>query len=374
MYTDNLELTTSGPVGELSWEFEPHVALSHSTVQLSYDAAVAAGFVVHRTLSDQNQATQDAAFDLSYHLSQFWVLRASDSFRNTLGLWSGVDTTGISSVSPGVGTVQQPNPSLLTFGPFRENIALAELSAQLSATSYGGVRGEQTHLWFPSSASVPALRELVGGDTYSAEVFYNHHFSQRNWGSITARVQRFDLAQALSRTDTGSVFFMYAINIRPTMTLSFFGGPQLAVTSASATITPANGFQRRMLSPNAGAVFTSENRTTSASLSFIHGVSDGAGLSSAVTLNSADAHIFRRFARRFEVGPGFLYSESTPIVSGGLVRTYSARLQSTVRFSNCSLRATYSRDDRNLVGSNTAAAANSIWIAFSYDLIRPIGQ
>jgi hypothetical protein len=374
MYTDNIELSTSSQLSDLSYDIEPHIALNYLTPRLSYDAAVTAGFLINRTLTDRNQATQNGALDFSYHLSQFWVLRLNDSFRNTTGLWSGTGSAGISSISAGLGPVQQPNPSLFTFGRFRENTALAELSAQFSPMSYGGIRGEQTHMWFPSDAADPVVGTLYGGDTYSAEVFYNHHFSTRNWGGITARAQRFDLNQSLGRTDTGTLLFMYAVNIRPTMTLSFFGGPQLSVTSAAAAITAAPAFQRRLWSPNGGAAFNSETRTTSGSLSFTHGVSDGGGLISAVTLTSADAQILRRIVRRFQIGPGFTYAESMPIVPGDKVRTYSGRVQSTLRLKDCSFSTGYSRDDRSAVGSNATAAANSIWVSFSYDFIRPIGR
>lgn len=372
MYTDNTELSDSGQISDLSYDIEPHIALNYFTPRLSYDVAVVAGFVVNRRLDNRNQATQNAAFGLSYHLSQFLVLRLNDSFRNTTGLWSGPEGAG--ALSAGTGPIQQPNQSLLTYGRFRENTALAEVSGQFNATSYAGIRGGHTHTWFPSSAADPVLGTLYGGDTYSAELFYNHHFSRRNWGGITARAQRFDLGQSLGRTDAGSILLMYAVNIRPNTALSFFGGPQLSVTSASSTITPASGFQQRMWSPNAGVVFNSETRTTSGTVSFIHGVSDGGGLLSAVTLSSADAQIMRRIGRRFQVGPGFTYSEGTPIVSGDKIRTYSGRLQSTLRLGDCSFSAGYSRDDRGAVAGNTTAAANSVWVSFSYDFIRPLGR
>jgi len=374
MYTDNAELSNSSQISDLSYNIEPHIALSHITPRLSYDAAVAAGFVVNRKLDDRNQATQNAALELSYHLSQFVVLRLSDSFQNTTGLWTGPGSGGVGSASAGVGPIQQPNPSLLTYGRFRANTALVELSGQFSATSYAGIRGTQTHTWFPSGATDPVLGPLYGGDTYSAEAFYNHRFSLRNWGRITARAQRFDLSQPLGHTDSGSVLFMYAVSIRPTTTLSFFGGPQLSVTSAPAETTPGSGFQPRMWSPNAGVIFNADTRTMSGTASYTHGVSDGGGLFSAVTLDSAEAQIFRRFGRRFEIGPGFTFAESTPIVSGEKVRTYSGSLQSTIRLRDCSFGAGYSHDNRSGVGSSTAASSNRIWISFSYDFIRPIGR
>ena len=374
MYTDNTELSNNAQISDLSYDIEPHIALRYFTPRLSYDAAVTAGFVLNRKLDNRNEATQNVAVDFSYHLSQFVVLRVNDSFRNTTGLWTGPDIGGTSTVSTGVGPIQQPNPSLLTYGRFRANTVLAELSGQFTATSYAGIRGEQSHTWFPGGATDPVIGQLFGGDTYTAEAFYNHRFTLRNWGGLTLRAQRFNLNQSLGHTDAGSLLFMYAVSIRPTTTLSFFGGPQLAVTSAASSVTPQGGFQGRLWSPQAGVVLNADTRSTSGTASYTHGVSDGAGLVSAVTLDTADAQIFRRLGHRFAIGPGFTYAESTPIVSGGKIRTYSGRLQSTIQLRACSFSLGYAHDDRSAVGSSAAAAANRIWISFSYDFIRPIGR
>jgi hypothetical protein len=374
MFTDNAELATTNQISDLSYNIVPHLAFNSSTPRLSYSAGVLAGFLVNRTLNERNQATQSADFDLTYRMAQFVTLRFSDQFTNSTGLWSGAGA-GTASTGPGIGALQQPNNSLFTFGRFRTNVVLAELSGQLTAESFAGIRGYQSYLWFPSNATDPVLGTLYGGNSYSAEAYYNHHFSVRNWGGIVLRAQRFDVNRLEGRTDAASLLFMYAFNITPTTSLSFLGGPELSVSSVPQGLpTPVTAFNRRLWSPVAGAVFGWQGQRTSVTASFTHQISNGGGLISAVTLSSGEAQIMWRVGRRLEIGPAFAYGQNVPIVPSPTIRTYSGQFQSTYRLGNYSLGAGYARDDRTAVASTASASANRVWVSFSYDFLRPLGR
>lgn len=374
MWTDNVDLAPTGQVSDFSWDIAPNITLNHFTPRLSYDLGVLAGFVVNRDLTDRNRASQTAAFDLSYGLAQFVTLRLSDSFTNIMGLWSGAGAaTG--STGAGIGSVQQPNRSLFTYGDLRSNTALAELTTQFGPSSFAGVRGTYSYLSYPSAANDPVLGTLYGGNTYSAEAFYNHQFTARNWGGITVRAERFDIDNAVGRTDTVSMLLFYALSFRPKMSLSFFGGPELSVTAPpEGTPIPVAPFSRRMWSPTGGVIFAGQGRTMSGAASYTHGISDGGGLASAVTLDSADAQILRQFWRHLQLGPGFTYALNTPIVPGPTIRTYSGRFQVTYRLRNCSFGAGYARDDRSDVNATSSASANRVWVSFFYGFLKPLGQ
>jgi hypothetical protein len=342
---------------------------------LSYDLGLLAGFAVNRTLDQRNQATQSADADLSYGVSRFVTLRLSDRFMNTTGLLSGAGAGATSMSGAGIGAVQEANSALFTYGRFRTNTVLAELSGQFSASRFGGVRGTQSYTWFPSGATSPVLGPLYGGQSYSAEAFYNHRFSLRNWGGITARGQRFEINPSSGRTDTVSLLFLYAVNIRPTMSLSFFGGPELSTTSVPQGLLTGISFPRRMWSPATGAVFSQQGHSTSETVSFTRQVSNSGGLQSAVTLSSIDAEILRRIGRRFAVGPAFGYTENVPIVTGQTFRTYSGRLQFTYQMgSHYSMNGGYARDQQASVVSNATASANRVWISFAFEFLKPIGR
>jgi hypothetical protein len=374
LYTDNAELSTTGPISDLSYEIMPHLAISSSAVRWSLNADALAGFMLNRTLDNRNQAQQSAGLDFSYRLSQFVTLRASDQFTNSTGLWSGASSGG-TSTGAGIGSLQQPNNSQFTFGKFKTNVALAEISGQFSADSYAGVRGTESYLWFPSSATDPVVGTLYGGNSYTAEAFYNRHFTARNWGGITLRAQRFDLSHAIGRTDAVGVLLMYAVNITPSTSLSFFGGPELSMTATPNGIAlPVPAFQRRLWSPAAGAVFSWQGQRTGALASFTHQVSNGGGLYSAVTLTTAEVQLQRQVGRHLEFGPSLTFSQNDPIVTSPSIRTYSGQLQSSYRVGSCAFGAGYARDQRDAAAGSLTASANRVWVSFSYDFIRTLGR
>ncbi len=374
MYTDNVELTENG-VSDLSWNIEPYISLSHSSPRLVYALGIHAGFTANRTLHQRNQATQTAALDLSYALGRFTTLRFSDTFANSNGLWSGRGTQATDAGS-GIGPIQQPNPASYTYGEYRSNTVLAELSRQLTVNGSGGIRGTYSITWFPNSASSPTAGRLYGGQTYSAEAFYNHRLSSRQWVGVTARAQRFDVTEFVGRTDALSALFLYAINIRPTLNIAFFGGPELSMTSApSVGPVPVNPFPRRMWSPAVGTVFSWQQRRTGVLVSWARQTSDGAGLGSASTSSSANASLSQLIGRHLEAGIGIGYTDSEPIVTRSTIRTYSEFAQLTYRVRETyAFSGGYSRNDQTAIATSTTMSANRVWVSVSIGFLRPIGR
>jgi len=376
IYTDNADLSTIGRVHDLSYSIGPHLAFSHSTARLSYSAGIFAGFVVNRTLSERNQADQAASVDLSYGISQFSTLRLSDSFSNTTGLWSGSEAGGSLEPSSGLGAVQQPNPSLLSFNRYRTNTALGEFSHQFSQDSLGGVRGTHTYTWFPDSATSPVVGSLYGGQSYSAEVFYDHRFSARHWFGVTLRAQRFDLERSAGRTDALSSIFLYGFAVRPNMSMSVFAGPELSMTALPQGLpAPVPSFSRRKWTPTTGAVFSYQRRRTGVSASFVRGISNSAGLASAVTLSTAGGAVTRQFSRFWEGSINVEYSRNEPLVPSEAVAAYAAELQLTAHLTNTmALSGGYGRDESRAINTGMRASADRVWISWSCSFMRPLGR
>lgn len=376
VYTDNAELSSAGRVHDLSYDLEPNLTLSHAATRLSYSLGVFAGFVVNRTLNERNQASQTARLDVSYRMAQFTTLRFSERFSNTTGLWSGSGAGAGYEPTTGIGALQQPNSALYTFGQFRTNIVLGELSHQFTLNGVGGVRGTQSFTWFPDAATSPVVGSLYGGQTYSAEAFYNYRFNPRQWIGATLRGQRFDLDRSMGRTDTLSSIFLYGFSIQPNMSLSFFAGPELSTTAVpQESAPPIPSFSRRMWTPTAGAVFNMQNQRTSATASYVRGMNDSAGLSSAVTLSTASATITRQLARFWGFGVNFSYSRGEPIVPSQAIRTYSGSLQLISHLtSNITVTGGYGRDENAALASGARASADRVWISFLCSFLRPLGR
>ncbi len=374
VYSDNAELNSSSQASNWSYDIEPHLTLSHSAPHLSYDVGIYAGFIFNQTAGEGNEGVQVGSFDMSYRTSPFTRLRLSDSFMNTTGLWSGAGQTSSPATGGGIGVVQQPNSSLFTFGRFRSNTSLGELSHTFNASDDGGIRGTHSYTWFPGAATSATVGSLIGGNTYSAEAYYNHRFSTRHFVGTTLRGERFDLNGSAGRTDSGSLLFMYGVNFRPTLSLSMFAGPQLSVTS-----NPSGGvvalFSQRMWTPATGAQFNWQRQRMGLMASFVRQISNGAGLSSAVLLNSADSALQTRLSRRWASTFGFTYTQNEPIIKSPTVRTYSGRAQLMCQLTNyIALSGGYMRTQNTAAVGNLSASANRVWTSFSYNLTRPLGR
>jgi hypothetical protein len=374
VYSDNPDLNSSSQVSNWSYDIQPHLTLSHSAPHLSYDLGIFAGFILNQTAEEQNEGVQTGSFGMSYRMSAFTTLRLSDSFMNTTGLWSGAGDTGSSSTGGGIGVVQAPNSSLFTFGRFRSNTALGELSHMFNASDDGGFRGTQSYTWFPGSATSSTVGNLIGGNTYSAEAYFNHRFSARHFVGITLRGERFDLDRSQGRTDSGSLLFLYGVNFRPTISLSMFAGPQLSVTSIPSGVSlPV--FPERMWTPATGVQFNWQRQRMGLMASFVRQISNGAGLSSAVLLSSADTALQTRLSRRWGSTLGFSYTQNEPIINSPIVRTYSGRGQLVCQLTNnIALSGGYLRTQNATAVGNLSSSANRVWSSFSYNFTRPLGR
>jgi hypothetical protein len=374
VFTDNAQLNSSGQVSNWSYDVEPHLTLNHSAPHLSYDLGIYAGFVFNQTAEESNQAVQTGSFDMSYRMSPFTTVRLSDSFMNTTGLWSGAGDINSSSNPGGIGVVQQPNSSQFTFGHFRSNTALGELSHIFNASDDGGLRGTHSYTWFPDQATSPVFGSLLGGNTYDAEAYFNHRFNTRHFAGVTLRGQRFDLDHSQGRTDSGTLLFLYGVNFRPTISLSMFAGPQLSVTSVPpGASVPA--FPQRMWTPSTGVEFNWQRQRMGLMASFVRQISNGAGLSSAVLLSSADASLQNRLSRRWGSTLGFTYTQNEPILNNPTVRTYSGRGQLVYQLTNnITLSGGYMRTQNATAVGDLSASANRAWTSFSYNLTRPLGR
>jgi hypothetical protein len=373
MYTDNARLTSTGNTSNLSYDIQPEIALNHAGPRLTYSMAASAGFVVNRDLQEQNQATQGGSLDLTYNLRPFTTIRISDSFTNTTGLWAGPSAGA--GAGGNIGAAQQPNQSLLTYGRFWANTALAELNHQFTLNGSGGLRATHFYTWFPDQATSPVVGAIYGGQTYSAEAFYNLRISSRQWIGTTLRAQRFDVGRPFSRTDSGSLLLLYGIDFREGMTLSLFAGPELSVTSNQGLVPTPTIVPTRMWSPVTGAVFSRAGRNTAATVSFVRQVSDGGGLPSAVTLSYVHGDVLRQLTHRIAMEVGFGYAHGTPIIGTQTIRTYSGYWQCTYRVGRNYVFSTgYSRDDNTAAASNTSASANRVWVSFAYNFMRPLGR
>jgi hypothetical protein len=370
MYTDNARLTETGAISNTSFRFEPNIAFHRNTARTVLSLNAWGGLLVNQELPEQNQAAENATLGVTYRFTPYKSIRISENFLNSNGLFA----DGLSS--PSVGAIQGANPSVFTYAQFMSNTALAEFNWQFTEDSIVGARGTYYRSWYPDSSPQTTFGQLFGNDSISVESFYNYRFSARQWAGLLARAQRFKTEDSGAKADTLTALLLYAFNITPHMTLSLFGGPEYSdVTGRQFEGELITTLRLHDLQPAGGATFDWQAQRRSATISFVHQISDGAGLGSTVTLSSVDG-VFRQMLGAGQmIEGGLTYSQNNPTVSGQPnFNSYSIRAIFTRQLGrSCSIWFGYGRDEFSEVTRSGATSANRVSVSFIYRFTRPLG-
>jgi hypothetical protein len=374
MYTDNVFLTATGKRDDVSYDIQPHIAWRQFTPRLSLELGGGAGLVVNQKINERNMAAENASLELSYRLQQHVTLRLSDGFVNTSGLFAGITTATSQS---GIGAVQQANSTLITpASHILTNSTLSELTYQFSARSNVGVRGVVSILRYPGGASSVSNIPLFEGQSYSAEAFYNHRITARQWFGFTLRGQRFESDKSLIVTDSGSVLLFYSLQPTNTINVSFFGGPQLTNSRVNPSLlTTVGNFNAHQLLPSGGATLVWQKSHTTAHLSYVRQASDSGGLVSAVTNQTVQAGLRKQLTDRQDITLAFTYATNETLVSSVNLRGYSGSAEYTRHLTRAlSAGLGYRWEQQNVSGAAVPARANRAWLSLSYEMSKPLGQ
>ncbi len=372
LYTNNIFLTASNHQGNVSYELMPYLAWRQFSSRMSLHVGGGAGLVVNQYVRERNTAAENFNINLSYRLRQYVTLRFDDSFLNTSGLFSGRNPSSAS-----IGVVQQANSTLISpASHILTNSSLAELTYPYRESSNLGVRGVVSILRYPGGAETITNIPLFEGQSYEAEFFYNHRATKRQWIGAALRVQRFDSYKSLVITDSGSLLLFYSLQPSNAINISFFAGPQLSnsrVAPAVASTLPQSDFHH--LTPATGATFSWQKNRTSADVSFVRQVSDGAGLFSAVINESIQAGWRRQLSDRQQVSLSFTYGGNETTVPGVTLHGYSGGIDYSRRLTAAlSAGLGYRFEQQGIARSNNPARANRCWISLAYEFSRPLGR
>jgi hypothetical protein len=183
-----------------------------------------------------------------------------------------------------------------------------------------------------------------------------------------------------AQTQTDSVTLFYTIYLKPTLSLSLFGGPQYSDTQES--IAP----RFRSWSPATGASLAWQERQTNVALSYSRVIAPGGGLIGAVHQDAATVSIRRQLTRTMGAGlngqyasnrlldPGVLalggFSNGGHSISGGVLldRKLGERFALALGYSR--MHQSYG----NIGAISNAPDTNRAWVSISYQFARPLGR
>jgi hypothetical protein len=377
-YTDNLLGGVSArPVSDESYAIAPYIALDETTSRMHSTLTLTPGFTCYQHTSDRNEADENAGLDISYRLSPHVTLSLVDSFRKSSNLMN--QPSGFGSPVFGSGQVSP----VTVFAPIADqlsNTGTAQITYQFGLNAMIGASETFTNLHYSNPTEVPGLYD---SGSSSGSAFYTHRLSGTHYIGATYEYQML-LAYPVgvrAQTTTNGFMLFYSVYLKPTVSLSFFGGPQYSDTQESIAPTI------RAWSPAAGASLAWQERQTNFAISYSRKVAPGGGLIGAVHQDAGTISVRRQLSRTMSGGLDGQYS-SNRLLDTGLLQTIGGfndsghSIAGTVSIArrlgeHFGLVLGYSRLHQSYGGISAISGApdtNRGWVSISYQFARPLGR
>jgi hypothetical protein len=256
------------------------------------------------------------------------------------------------------------------------NAAGAEISYQFATNGMIGASATFTNLHYPNPAQVPGLYDST---SRGGAVFYTYRLSREQYVGATYQYQQFLTFPIGPREETQnhSVYLFYTIYLRPRLSLSVSGGPQLSEFQEASI--PA----LRVLSPAFSASLGWQGHHAGFAATYSRTVNSGFGLRGAFHSNTASASGSWQWARTWNIGSGVGYSVETnleglsPLANpGGHTLWGSASIQHQLG-QHVSVSAGYNHLHQSygsVPAISTAPDTNRGFISISYQFLRPLGR
>jgi hypothetical protein len=371
--TDVTTGSNGQPVDDVSYSIYPTISLDQTRSRLHWVFTYSPGFTFYQKTSEFNQANQNLGITFSYRLSPHVTLRVQDSFQKTSSL---LNQPNLDLQQPVSGSVFVPNYSVIApIANVLTNTANATLTYQFAPNAMVGASGTFGNLYYPDQSQVPGL---ANSSSKAGSAFYTHRLAKMHYLGATYQYQMFSASATgvQSETHAQSIFLFYSVYFKPTISLSFFGGPQYSSTQQLG-VPSVQGW-----SPAGGVSFGWQGKLTSFAASYSQTINDGGGLSGAVHAYSANASLNRRLTRTLSTSIGANYTSNSilnalpPFSTGGHTISGNASVQRPVgQHLNLQLQYTRLHQSYSEIAAISAIPdQNRVAVNISYQFMRPLGR
>jgi hypothetical protein len=378
--------TPSTQMGGFTWSALPHLALDITTSRLRWTSMYSAGLTVNQRLSSQNQGSYSLGTDFEYRLSPHVSVAVTERFTLTTGFF---DSLQSSTDLSGGGILQQPNSSVVT--PLAKSIGnnvSGQLSWQFGAGSMVGISGNYFTSRFQDA---PAGQSLLDTTTESASAFYSHRITTRNWSGVRYGFEHLTFAPGTERADTHSLMAFHTVYLKPTMQLSFFGGPEYSEVDSQFVFTQvilpqvlmtSVPVSNKRWSGAGGASYSWQGPRTSITAEFVRRVTGGGGILGTTQMNSATAGLRRRVtpSTTLSFGASYAVNDALMPTTAGIAALKTAMGSAGISRrlgTHFGLELSYARvyqEQSSGGGPVVPANHNRGLVSLSYDFSRPLGR
>jgi hypothetical protein len=381
-YQDNVFAEVGNVGSDVSYTLGPFITLDLTRPRYRLDFTYSPGFTFYQRHTSLDQTSQALGLNFSLRLSPHVTFTAQDSFVKTSAFLGPLAFNGIDTLP---NPLQSPNLTLIA--PVADtliNTANVGISYQFGLNDMVGATGNYSILNYLNRSQVPGLFDSTGE---GGGAYYNHRFQNRNYIGVNYQFQRFvtdlgslQLGNSQLETRTNSIYGTYTLYIKPTFSITAFGGPQYSDTFGGALVP------QKMWSPSEGGSLAWRGQETSFAASFSRRITDGGGLPGAVRANIADASVRAQFTKTLIGSASADYATNAVLDSaalsgfeGGLnghsvsesvslVRTFGEHWSGSIAYLH--LHQSYA----NISTFDVAPNQNRASISISYHFERPLGR
>lgn len=382
-YNDNVIAGTgTQPIGDASYTISPTIAIYQTTVRLHQAFTYSPGFTIYQHTGSLNEADQNLTMDLQYRLSPHVTASLRDSFRKSSNAFNQTYPLSGTAVS---GSAQAPLvPIIAPVADQISNNANAEITYQFSRNSMTGASLFFTNLHYPKPNQVLGLGD---SSAHGGAAFYSYRLSKTNYLGVTYQYSTTQTSipaledngqnAADSETQTHSALVFFTTYLKPSLSVSFSGGPQHY--DMSQYPYPA----LHAWAPVATASMGWHGPRASLAANYSHQVGSGGGLLGAYESNSAGAVVRWRLSRVWTIGSATNYvitenvsssmSQSNP---GGSMISEAFTVQHPVS-EHLNMECGYMRLHQSyssIAAVSTAPNTNRVFVSISYQFTRPLGR
>ena len=300
LYDDNVLSNGAQRVSDEAVSLTSLVNIFRQTEHMTINFGYTPFLTLYRQYSQFNRVNHSANLSMSFRLTPRFTLGMQDTFTYLNGIYpsftsqqilSGpISLTGLNQtiVPPTTRTLSNTSGLELTFA--KSNRTSLTLSGGYSQQKFGGQAGTGQPLYNSRGFSGGVQYQYRVTEHTSLGLVGMHQDATFNGGEIFG---------SNLRSQSESAFVSLTSEISPTVSLTFFGGPQY-IRSLGAT-SPGGSIGAHLQGAGGGSI-TKEVRRTALNLSVQRAVSTGGGLYAQVEQTSANLGIRRRLVGRWEVG------------------------------------------------------------------------
>jgi hypothetical protein len=360
-------------VNDFSYSFFPSIEIDKVTPRMHLTMTYSPSLTIYQRTSAANQSGQGVMMNFQYRLSPHVAVMLEDGFQKTGNVFNQQDALSGPPVSG------SPTPPLTgavdLIADLLANQANAQLTYQYRRNEMVGVGGTYTNLDYLQPTEALGL---YNSNTSGGQAFYSHRMARRHYLGATYQYSK-TLAyppNSVTALQSDSYLLFYTVFLKPTLSLSFSGGPQLYKISQFALPTYSSS------SPALTANLGWQGLHTNFVASYARAVTSGSGLAGVFQSNSAYASARWKVARTWSLQAVASYTINKDIspsyfpTSSGGHRTLGAvwaqhQLSEhfAVEFRYTNLQQQYSGIPALRNASNVSRGS----VSLSYNFSRPLG-